>query len=352
MRILYVIESISTPGGVERILIDKMNALCAVPGYEITLLTVWKETREAAFTIDKRIKHLSLDVTLPQLPMGLALMLPLVWLRYKRKLKEVAPDVAVHFRAMGAFLLGYTHHSCKTVFESHGVRYSNNHLWLYPRMERKVDTVVCLTHGDANEYSTPKRIKVIPNFSQLKPIAEPNYERKHCLFVGRLCFEKNPIRLIELWQKIHAQKNDWILDIYGDGDLHQEVVKSIAQMHLQDSVVMHGHCADVAQAFAQGSILLFTSRSEGFGLSILEAMICQLPVVSFDIKCGPSDLIENEKTGFLIPENNDELFVEQVTRLMNDVSLRKQMGEAASISAKRFDKETIMQQWQTLFENV
>jgi glycosyltransferase involved in cell wall biosynthesis len=91
-----------------------------------------------------------------------------------------------------------------------------------------------------------------------------------------------------------------------------------------------------------------TSRFEGFPLVLIEAMQCGLPIVAFDCPQGPREIIENGKTGFLIPYNDDALFIEKLTYLMEHPEEREKMGRAAKESVKRFDKEKIMNQWKEL----
>lgn len=341
MRILYVIEGISTAGGVERILIDKMNALSEQQDMEVVLLTVWKGQDASAFHIDSKVQHISLEVPQPSGKLQFLFALARILKRYNAMMQELNPDVVVHFRAIGAFLIGYGRNFCRTVFESHGVRYSNNHLWLYPRMERNVDTIVCLTNGDRQEYIRQGRckdVRVIPNFSNIQPVGEPDYSSRHCIYVGRFCPEKDPDRLMRMWSTIHNVHKGWTLDIYGDWD-KQDV----------PGVVFHEHTDNIPSAMQKGSMLLLTSKTEGFGLTILEAMKCALPVVSLDTPCGPRDLIDDGATGYLTPYSDDEAFVDAVSRLMDNEVLRKSMGGKAMERAKLFDRDAIIQKWIALF---
>lgn len=348
MKILYVIEGISTRGGLERIIIDKMNAIAMTPDMSVSLMTIWKDKETPSFPLSPRVERHSLDVDLPHSGFSYLLTLARVLRRYNKTMCELNPDVVVHFRAMGAFLIGYAKHHCRTIFESHLSRSTNNHLWLYPRMESKVDTVVCLTKGDATEYRIAKNVHVIPNFSAIEPLSEPDYANKHCAFVGRLCPEKNPLRLITLWERIQRQHADWTLDIYGDGEM-LDICRQAAN-NSQSRINFHGHCDNVAEALSQSSILLLTSRTEGFGLCILEAMKCGIPVVSLNTKYGPSDIIEHGITGFCTPYKDDEAFVDATCQLLNSEELRRQYGKAAKERAKRFDKNTIIAEWIKLFK--
>ena len=320
MKLLYVIEHLSVKGGLERILTSKINAL-AEQGHEVVLLTVWKENKATAFPIDDRVRHYCLDINRPDNLFEYPLTLVRVLRRFNHIVKTIHPDVTVLFRAMGAWIAGWTSWKGRMIFESHGARRSNNHLWLYPRMERRVESVVCLTRGDAQEYKRAHRVEVIPNFTDITPAGEPDYKARHVIFVGRRCPEKNIERLERLWARIRQTHPDWTLDC-------------------------HYATEDMPSAYRQASIQVMTSRSEGFPMSLIEGQKCGLPCVAFDCKYGPADIIVDGQTGYLIPYNDDEVFIKCLTRLMDDESLRRRMGKEAAHLSCRFDKKKIIDEWE------
>ena len=320
MKLLYVIEHFSVKGGLERIVASKMNAL-AERGHDVTLLTVWRESLPDAFPLDERIHRRCLKIKEPKCRLTYLWVLPQILCRFHRAVREISPDTVLLFRAVGAWIAGWTSWKGRMVFESHGARWSNNHLWLYPRMEGRVESVVCLTHGDAAEYKHARRVAVIPNFSDIEPKGEPDYGAHRCVFVGRPCPEKNIERLERLWTKVQQTHPDWVLE-------------------------RHAQTEDMASAYQRGSILVMTSRSEGFPMSLVEAQKCGLPCVAFDCKYGPSDIIVDGETGYVIPYNDDEAFVNKLESLMDDVALRRRMGEAASWNVTRFDKDKIIAEWE------
>jgi glycosyltransferase involved in cell wall biosynthesis len=122
----------------------------------------------------------------------------------------------------------------------------------------------------------------------------------------------------------------------------------VSEKHPEWQLSIHHDTEDVVSAYLSGSIYIMTSRFEGFPLVLIEAMQCGLPIVAFDCPQGPREIIENGKTGFLIPYNDDALFIEKLTYLMEHPEEREKMGRAAKESVKRFDKEKIMNQWKEL----
>ena len=215
-------------------------------------------------------------------------------------------------------------------------------------MERRADVVVCLTSGDAKNYSRAKRVEVIPNFARTSHGASIVRENR-CLFVGRLCPEKDPLRLLRLWKEIVGRHPGWKLDICGEGELDKGVRAEIVRLSIEDSVQMHGHVSDVSRMYAQSAMLLLCSQTEGLPMVLIEAMRNGLPVVSTDCPYGPADIVENGANGFLLPMNDDTAFVDAVSVLIEDDVLRKEMGRKALESSAWFSREVIIRRWIELF---
>ena len=348
MRLLYVIEHISTVGGLERILIDKMNAMAAEEGFDVVLMTIWKDENRPAFPLDDRVGQVCLDVKRPNSGIGWLATMPKVLYIYNNKVRAIAPDVVIHFRAMGAMITAFSSWKGYTVFEAHTARHFSNHRWLYPLMERRADVVVCLTNGDAQNYTKARKVVVIPNFAVTSHT--PSCERgNRCLFVGRLCTEKDPLRLLHLWRQIREVHSGWQLDICGEGELSKEVRAEIERLSIGGSVKMHGQLSDVSKMYAQSAMLLLCSRTEGLPMVLIEAMRSGLPVVSTDCPYGPADIIEDGENGFLVSQDDDAAFVKAVSMMIENQTMRKRMGEKALEMSERFSKEAIINRWKELF---
>ena len=102
----------------------------------------------------------------------------------------------------------------------------------------------------------------------------------------------------------------------------------------------------------ESEIFVLSSRFEGFGMVITEAMSCGVPSVSFACPCGPKDIIDNGKDGFLVENGNIDKLAERICFLIEHPEIRQQMGTQARINARRFQLENIMQQWERLFDEV
>lgn len=346
MRIVYVIERLSGTGGLQRILTDKMNYLAEHTAHEIVLMTVWHDNRVLPYTLSPRIRQIKLNVppTLFALPLAL-------W-RFNKYIKRTNPDITIFFRAVGALLAGFTTWKGAKIFETHSAYHYSNHTWLYPQMMKKVDVVVCLTNGDKENYSNAKRTEVIPNFTTMQSNESGTLIVQRCIAVGRLCKEKNFSRLISLWSQIHKEQPEWKLDIYGDGVEKEMLQRQIKDFGLTDSITLHGNTTEIRTEYLKSSILLMTSKTEGMPMTLLEAMICGIPVVAFDCKYGPADLIKDGENGYLIPYANDKMYVDKVVYLMNNIELRNHMGAQGKEISKAYSPASIMSQWLKLFTEI
>lgn len=349
MRLLYVIEKISTKGGLERILIDKMNALAELPGYEVFLMTVWNDAKEPAFKLSDKIHTICLSVNQRLYPLSLITASR----RFNKQVKDIAPDIAIQFRAVGSFLILFSSWRGCTILESHTARTQSNHRWLLSLIENKVNAIVCLTQGNAREFSNARKVAVIPNFTNL-PATDtlPDYNSHHCICVGRFHPIKNHSRLIDIWKTINTSHPDWTLDLYGDGELRQAIEQKINRLNLSRSIIIHGNTNDIQKAYLQSSILIMTSISEGLPMTLIEAQQTGLPVVSFDCPFGPADIIHDGKNGYLIPYDDNAAMVTAICRLMDNTQLRSDMGANARQSVTRFNKDEVIQQWDKFFNDI
>lgn len=323
MRLLYVIERLSVKGGFERIQISKMNAL-AERGHEVMLLTLWQQGAPLPFPLDSRVQCHCLGLSEPRGCLRRVWTLLRATLLFNAFVRGYCPDVTLLSRAAGAWLAATTSWRGRMVFESHTVRSDSNHRWLYPCMERRVESVVCLTDGDAGEYrqhGRVRRVEVIPNFTDIVPLRDPDYSSRRVILVGRRCHEKDIERMERLWPVVQQDRPDWTLEI-------------------------HSHTDNMPAAYADASIQVVTSRSESFSLALLEGHRCGLPCVAFDCRYGPRSIVEDGVSGFLAGYSEDNVFIERLCLLMGDVALRRRMGESARRRSELFDKEKVIDRWE------
>ena len=121
---------------------------------------------------------------------------------------------------------------------------------------------------------------------------------------------------------------------------------------LQDVVLMKGFTNNVQEVMTHSSIFAFTSLSEGMPMSLLEAMECGLPVVSYDCPHGPREIITDGKDGYLVTLQDENMMAERICQLIEDQELLKMMGHSAKLKAQKYQIEPIINRWMNLFTEV
>ena len=170
--------------------------------------------------------------------------------------------------------------------------------------------------------------------------------------VGRYSYEKGYDLLLKIWSVVEKRCTDWELNIYGMGD-PSPYVKYLTELSIDKNRCHLNACVvDVSKVYGNSSILVLPSRTEGFGLVLLEAMAHSLPIVSFDCENGPRTIISDGKDGILVPPFDLNRFSEQLIRLMEDEELCKKMGNNGKSKSKHYDMEVIAFQWKSLFDDL
>jgi glycosyltransferase involved in cell wall biosynthesis len=169
---------------------------------------------------------------------------------------------------------------------------------------------------------------------------------KKVLSVGHFNDAKRRDLLIEAWAHVHKIHTDWQLQIVGDGPEKERCIKMINDLGLNQSISIIDPTDQIEDYYLNSSVFVLSSEFESFSLVLLEAKIAGLPCVSFDIVCGPNELINEAEDGFLVPFPNTKYMSEKICTLIEDLDLRKKMGASGRVDAiKRYNPETIYQDW-------
>lgn len=175
------------------------------------------------------------------------------------------------------------------------------------------------------------------------------------LCVGSIAYNKNQKMLIQAFEKIikTGKFENWNLELYGsEGTKYsEEVARYISEHHLEDRVLRKGLTNDINRVYARSDIFALLSHSEGFPLALSEAMAHGIPTVGMKNCFGVNDLIQDEKTGFLV-EDTVEAVETALLKLMEDQKLRVQMGQEGAEFVKQYAPETIWNQWEELLYQV
>lgn len=361
MRIAYCLHSLHRSGGIERVLTIKANYLAETFGHEVHIVAACLKGRKPAFSLSEKIKVHDLGIN-DNLPWsGYAS-------RLDRVLHEIDPDVSIAIgdNSMKA-LLRCKDRSAKLAefhfsHEKYLMKYATNPLSrLYAeyrtksmeKLASRFDKFIVLTESDMLDWK--KAISNVTYIYNPQTFVSENaapLTSRCCIAAGRLEKQKNFKDAVTAWKTVSEKHPDWTLDIYGAGSLENDLKRQIAELSLEGKVRLMGLSSNIRQNMLDSSILLMTSVFEGFPMVLLEAAEVGLPVVSYDCPKGPSDIVDDTKTGFIVKPSDTDALAGAVNRLIEDETLRLEMGRAARAKAEQFRIDKTMQRWNALFEEV
>lgn len=374
MKLVYCVDRLFHVGGIEVTTSLKANAL--VNGGMASVWILYTEQKDATpFTISPGVHLVDLgirysDNTKP-FPWNLICII-LKKHRHKnqltRALSQIRPDIVISTGGQEFRILPRIKGSWTTLCELHSTKFHKRILaqtwqtrlfarfseWQnYKRTITQYDHIVVLTQEEKGRYwSDWNNVSVIPNPTRFQPDLPSELLAKRVLTVGRLSPEKNYSSLIRAFALVHPLFPDWSLDIFGDGDERNLLLSEIEDYHLNDVIHLPGSTNDVRKEMLASSLLVCSSKYEGFAMVILEAMSCGLPVVSYECPCGPKDLISDEYNGYLVPVGDEITLADRICRLIENTERRKQMGLAALETSKQFSLERITSLWMALFKKL
>lgn len=199
-----------------------------------------------------------------------------------------------------------------------------------------------------------QKVVVIPNGAPYNPLVHSmnHSSRKSVLYLARLCEQKRPYLLVEAFCGLMDKYPEWDLEIWGHGLLEKILREQIIKAGSGNRIRFHGQCDNPAQAYAASDIYCLPSSHEGFPNTVLEAMSAGLPTVGFKSCAALADIVEDNKTGLLAPENNAASLALTLERLMSDCEMRAKFGLAAKEAAATYAPATVYDQWEQLFQTL
>lgn len=380
MKIMYIIHATYNSAGMERILINKANYFAEVLGYDVAIVTTDQKGRPSYYPISKKIQQIDIGVNYEEYYsyniIIRILMFIIKQLRCKLKMRkiynEVRPDCTILLVSrMLSFVykisknkpIIYEQHFSKDVRDRMFSHINSTRLsrYIYKfrsyveiRNLKRYNKLVVLTNEDAKMWNELDNVEVIPNYidSRLSKFNVSDYKNKTAIAVGRLDYQKGFDLLIEIWNGLDHKNNGWTLEIYGDGPEYNNLLNKINELDLNNAIHIYKPTSEIYKKMSNSSLFLLTSRFEGLPMVLLEAMKIGLPVISFNCKCGPSDVIIHGMDGYLIDEGDIDGFRIKLNYLLKDCNERKRMGLNAKANIEKFSESIIMDKWVKLFEKL
>ncbi|UGY92721.1 glycosyltransferase family 4 protein [Streptomyces gobiensis] len=219
---------------------------------------------------------------------------------------------------------------------------------------RGLDALVTMTEADARchrsgMHLSGTRVLAIPNSVPNPDIAPADGSARMVVAAGRIVRTKRYGMLVDAFARVSPDFPDWTLRIYGEGEARKTLGSYIQCRGLHNRVLLMGPAIPIEAEWVKGSIAAVTSAHESFGMTIVEAMRCGLPVVSTDCPHGPAEIIQDRENGRLVPRDNVGAFADALRELMGDQELRTRMGQAARQRAtERFAPEEVAGRYERL----
>ncbi|MEW2611266.1 glycosyltransferase family 4 protein [Streptomyces sp. NPDC047880] len=223
------------------------------------------------------------------------------------------------------------------------------------RAYRRLDVITTVTEADAAAYRRKMwlpgvHVEALPNSVPDPALPPADSTAKVVIAAGRLVPVKRYDLLIEAFAQVAAAHPDWQLRIYGKGEEQTNLRRLIERLGLWNHVFLMGAATPMEAEWAKGSIGAAASNFEPFGMTIVEAMRCGLPVVSTDCPYGPGEIIEDGVDGRLVPVGNRDALAAALLELVADHERRRRMSRAALDNARRFAPGPVVAQTERLLE--
>jgi len=376
-RILYIYGGFYSPNGMSAIISQKINYLAEHTDNEMYVVLTEHPELPWFYQLSDKVHVKYIEVNFDDLDtMPLFKKVINYWYkqrRYKRKLTqyimELQPDITVSITRREINFLNDIPDGSKKIAEIHFTRsfyrqFKKNYfptfinqwisrIWMNSLIAnlKLLDKFIVLTEEDSHNWPELDNVIVIPNFISSMPEIKSKGNNKRVISAGRYDPVKGFDLLIDAWTIVSQRHPDWQLDIYGPGNnkAYQELAD---RKGVSDSLHCNSSVNNLFGLYAESSIYVLSSRSEGFGLVLFEALGTGLPVVSFACPCGPRDIIENGVNGLLAENGNVQDLAEKICYMMEHEEERRQMGRNAIPSVNKFQKHIVMQKWIELFDSL
>lgn len=373
-KIVYIVGGLLRPDGMTNVLCQKVNYLAEHTDHQFFVVLTEQAGKPFYYSLSPKIKYVNFDINFDELDTMPLLKKVYHFSKkqriYKRRLTNylcsLRPDITVSAMRREINFINSIPDGSKKVGEIHfnksNYREFNKsflpsfvnqfitRLWREKLIHeiKRLDQFVVLSHEDLEAWTELDNVIVIPNSIPYFPSSSSTCKGHKVIAVGRYTYQKGFDMLIDAWRIVSQRYPDWKLNIYGSGD--NEIYQSLADSkQVGDSICCHSAVNNIYEKYLESSIFVLSSRYEGFGLVLAEAMSSGIPVVTFTCPCGPKDIVTDKVDGLWVEPNNVNDLADKICYLVEHEDERIKMGEEAAKSSKRYCQNIIMKQWIDLF---
>ena len=376
-KIVYCTPALYMAGGVERVLTLKANYFADHFGYDITIILTEGKDKPLFYPLSDKVKVVNLNIGFEELWTYSFIKKVFVYLKkqhlfkklLKQELMRIHPDITVSLLRREINFIALINDGSKKIGELHvnKANYRNFEqgetnmfknlfakFWMRNLVSnlKQLDKFIVLTEEDRNNWVELDNIEVIPDPLTFSPSSYSPLTERRVIAVGRYVYQKGFDLLIQSWSIVEKECPDWSLTIIGQGN-RLEYESLMDELHVDRSrCKLMGPTDTIQDEYMKSSLLVMSSRFEGFGMVLVEAMSCGLPVVSFDCPCGPKDIIQDHVDGLLVEKGNVEKLAESIIWMIQHPEQRKAMADKAVENVQRFGIDQIAEKWKSLFETL
>ena len=367
MRIAYCIEGFYNHGGMERVVSVKANWL-AGHGHDVSIIVARQGENRPAFRLDnvnlvdlgcsandfKNSYRDSVCRILSQHNFDIVISTGGLELQFLYRINDGSSKIAeFHFTWIQHIIMG----RIKGINTSFARAVLQTIKTTY--FATKYDAIVCLTKQDATYYKTftPKVYTIANPLTVKAENFKYNIQSKTIISIGRYSPQKGFDYLIRAWKDVSTKHPDWSLHIIGphsnSKSIYPQCEKMVTEMKLSGSIKLLGYCEDMSDTYSSSSFIVVSSRYEGFSLALSEASSFGLPLISYDCRSGPRDIVINGENGILVrPVGDTHKLSEAICTLIENQDLRSKMSNNSLKSSARFAIGSIMHSWESLFSKL
>ena len=353
-NVCFLCGDLSRGGGTERVVTDLCTELLGEERYNLYIVDIMNVRDYTFFPLSSQITYYSIGREKQSLVGKIACLY-----RFLRK-KRI--DILINVDVM---LTIYSYFPCKlsktkniaweqfNYFNNIGSRNTNK---IRSFAVRHLDYYINLTKGDMltfkEKFKVTKPITYIYNFVRDNYWEEYDTSSKYLLTAGNFYPDKGMQWAIELGEKIFSKHKDWKWILCGDGLEFEKIKKQIEESHLNNNFILPGRVKNIEEYMRKAAIYVSLSKTEGFGLTILEAQNNRLPVIAFDVPFGPREIVENGVNGYLIEAFDMKMMEDKITFLIENVETRKIFSMESKKKFDVFSSENIIKQWDKILNDV
>lgn len=345
-KITFIIGSLRR-GGAERVISILANDYIS-RGWEVDVILLL--FNEVNYEINSKVNIIDFtfgdNSRLKRLPSWI--------LNLRKYAKENNPDVVVSFAARINII---TLISCLGLNKKVFISERND-----PMNDGRSKFVVLLTRflypiSKGIVFQTEYAKSKFPNYSNSviisNPISIPDISRKKIntkiVNVGRLTEQKNQILLIEAFASISKKYPDFILEIYGEGELKDNLERLIKDLNLIDKVLLKGNVSDIHNQISDAMLFVLSSNYEGLSNALLEALMLGIPCISTNCS-GIDQYIKSGENGLLVPINDKIKLIKAMEKMILDDELREKCSINGINMSREFSLDTVLNKWHEFLE--